>query len=67
MLVPLVSSLAALATLSVVTAYEVTISDKDSSREVCSGMWAGSDTYINGMPTILDEIYAENIHSQMSQ
>lgn len=56
MLVPFGSSLAALAALSVVTAYEVTISDKDSSREVCSGMWAGSDTYINGMSLDVNEI-----------
>ncbi|KAF8313838.1 hypothetical protein DL93DRAFT_2097560 [Clavulina sp. PMI_390] len=41
------SPLTVLAAISVAAAYEVDISDKSSSREVCSGMWAGPDTYIN--------------------
>ncbi|TDL28022.1 hypothetical protein BD410DRAFT_739394 [Rickenella mellea] len=36
-----------LAGLCVASAYEVPISDSDDSYQVCSGMWAGSSTYIN--------------------
>lgn len=50
MLLSIPSIIATLASLSVATGYEVTISDKDATREVCSGMWASSSTYINGMP-----------------
>lgn len=30
------------------TAYEVPIADTDYERQVCSGMWGGKNTYING-------------------
>ncbi|KIM70203.1 hypothetical protein SCLCIDRAFT_12757 [Scleroderma citrinum Foug A] len=39
--------LALLAAVSVVAGYEVSFADSDYSRQVCSGMWGGSDTYIN--------------------
>ena len=29
-------------------AYEVPVADTDYSSQVCSGMWAGKDTFING-------------------
>ena len=29
-------------------AYEAPFSDSDYSRQVCSGMWGGPETYING-------------------
>ena len=32
-------------------AYEVPIADTDYDRQVCSGMWGGQNTYINGKPT----------------
>ena len=31
-----------------VVAYEVPIRDSDYDRQVCSGMWAGENTFING-------------------
>ncbi|KAG6334954.1 hypothetical protein ID866_4133 [Astraeus odoratus] len=36
-----------LAAVSVAAGYEVAFSDSDYSRQVCSGMWGGSNTYIN--------------------
>ena len=36
--------------LCAVSAYEVPITDVDWDRQVCSGMWGGRDTYINGVP-----------------
>lgn len=29
-------------------AYDVPIADTDYDRQICSGMWAGKNTYING-------------------
>ena len=29
-------------------AYEVGFQDTDYSRQICSGMWGGKDTFING-------------------
>lgn len=34
--------------LVLVAGYEVPISDTDYSRQICSGMWGGKSTYING-------------------
>jgi hypothetical protein len=34
--------------LSFATAYEVPVLDTDYSRQICSGMWGGHSTYING-------------------
>lgn len=38
--------------LSCVSAYEVPVSDRDYSRQICSGMWGGKSTYINGAVTL---------------
>ncbi|KAG9314039.1 protein PTM1 [Chiua virens] len=44
----MVSSLLALLTVvSLAVAYEVSFSDSDYSRQVCSGMWGGPETFIN--------------------
>jgi hypothetical protein len=40
--------LAILANLDVTAAFEVPFSDSDYDRQICSGMWGGKDTYING-------------------
>ena len=32
-----------------VGAYEVPVSDTDYDRQICSGMWGGKNTYINGV------------------
>lgn len=37
-----------LSAVSAALAYEVPFSDSDYSRQVCSGMWGGPETYING-------------------
>ena len=37
-----------LAPCETVATYEVSIKDSDYDRQVCSGMWAGEDTFING-------------------
>ena len=37
------------ATICCVAAYEVPVSDTDYSAQVCSGMWEGQNTYINGV------------------
>lgn len=50
--------LALLAAVSVVAGYEVSFADSDYSRQVCSGMWGGSNTYINGTPS-------SNLHVQI--
>ena len=34
---------------SSVVAYEVPIAHTDYDRQICSGMWAGKNTYINGV------------------
>ena len=34
--------------LSCVAGYEVPVSDKDYSRQICSGMWSSQSTFING-------------------
>lgn len=34
---------------SSVFGYEVPIFDTDYSRQICSGMWSGQNTFINGM------------------
>ncbi|KAI6012488.1 lung seven transmembrane receptor-domain-containing protein [Pisolithus orientalis] len=39
--------LALLSAASAVAGYEVTFADSDYSRQVCSGMWGDSNTYIN--------------------
>ncbi|KAI0347767.1 hypothetical protein BDW22DRAFT_17032 [Trametopsis cervina] len=39
--------LAILSHVNMATAYEVPFSDVDYDRQICSGMWAGKDTYIN--------------------
>ncbi|KAI9570240.1 lung seven transmembrane receptor-domain-containing protein, partial [Boletus coccyginus] len=36
-----------LSAVTLAVAYEVPFSDSDYSRQVCSGMWGGSETYIN--------------------
>ena len=33
-------------------AYDVPIADTDYDRQICSGMWAGKNTYINGAHTL---------------
>jgi hypothetical protein len=35
--------------LPLVFSYQVRVSDTDYSRQICSGMWADSTTYINGI------------------
>ncbi|OJA19821.1 putative mannosyltransferase [Rhizopogon vesiculosus] len=40
-------ALAVLSACSLAAGYEVQFSDSDYSRQVCSGMWGGSDTFIN--------------------
>lgn len=40
-------------TLSPATAYEVPVSDADYDRQICSGMWAGSNTFINGAHAVV--------------
>lgn len=42
------SLFAVLSAVSLAVAYEVPFSDSDYSRQVCSGMWGGPETYING-------------------
>ena len=37
-----------LSAVSLAVAYEAPFSDSDYSRQVCSGMWGGTETYING-------------------
>jgi hypothetical protein len=37
-----------LTAVSLVAGYEVAFADSDYSRQVCSGMWGGPETYING-------------------
>lgn len=37
-----------LACASLAGGHEVTISNKDASGEVCSGMWASANTHIHG-------------------
>lgn len=39
--------------LALVAGYEVPVSDTDYSRQICSGMWGGKSTYINGMHAAL--------------
>ncbi|KAG8219491.1 lung seven transmembrane receptor-domain-containing protein [Butyriboletus roseoflavus] len=41
------SLLALLSAVSLAIAYEAPFSDSDYSRQVCSGMWGGPETYIN--------------------
>lgn len=35
-------------------AYQVPISDADYDRQICSGMWGGGNTFINGTHTVID-------------
>lgn len=44
----LVYRVSLLAAVSLAAAYNVPFSDSDYSKQVCSGMWGGSDTFING-------------------
>lgn len=39
--------------VSTILAYEVSISEVDSSRQFCSGMWTGADTFINSISSQL--------------
>ncbi|KAF8445576.1 protein PTM1 [Boletus edulis BED1] len=41
------SLLPLLSALGLALAYEVPVSDSDYSRQVCSGVWGGTETYIN--------------------
>ncbi|KAF9245774.1 protein PTM1 [Melanogaster broomeanus] len=41
------SLLGLLTAVSLAAGYELAFSDSDYSRQVCSGMWGGSETYIN--------------------
>lgn len=34
-------------------AYQVPISDADYDRQICSGMWGGGNTFINGTHTVI--------------
>ena len=38
---------------STAAAYEVPIADTDYDRQICSGMWGGKNTYINGVAGFL--------------
>jgi hypothetical protein len=42
-------AIAFLLSSSAVFGYEVPILDTDYSRQICSGMWSGQNTFINGM------------------
>lgn len=33
-------------------AYEIPVSDADYDRQICSGMWGGGNTFINGAHAI---------------
>lgn len=44
----LLSSLLVALAVPHAAAYEVPISDSDYDRQICSGMWGGSNTFING-------------------
>ena len=41
--------LSILSAASTVVAYDVPLLDTDYSRQICSGMWSNSKTYLNGM------------------
>ena len=41
---------------STAAAYEVPIADTDYDRQVCSGMWGGQNTYINGMSAFYSHV-----------
>ena len=45
----LLLSLLVFAVQNVVSAFEVPVSDTDYDRQICSGMWGGKNTYINGV------------------
>ena len=45
-----VSTLSVLLASTLATAYEVPVSDADYDRQICSGMWGSSNTFINGAP-----------------
>ena len=45
---------------STAVAYEVPIADTDYDRQVCSGMWGGQNTYINGMALIYATLRAKS-------
>ena len=53
----LLSALSLLAS-SVVNAFEVPVSDTDYDRQICSGMWGGKNTFINGTPSPEPSCYA---------
>ena len=48
MRLPILACATAFALVASTIGYEVTISEKDALREVCSGMWANDKTFING-------------------
>lgn len=41
-------SISILLASTLATAYEVPVSDADYDRQICSGMWGGGNTFING-------------------
>ena len=47
--------------LPLVFSYQVQISDTDYSRQICSGMWADSTTYINGIYWLTSPERAEHL------
>ena len=51
--------------LALVSGYEVPISDTDYSRQICSGMWGGKSTYINGVSVAL--VVATSLGSSIMQ
>ena len=42
------SILSLLLAITLAAAYEVPVSDADYDRQICSGMWGGANTFING-------------------
>jgi hypothetical protein len=45
---PMLTWTIAFALVSLAAGYEANFSEKDALREVCSGMWANTNTFING-------------------
>lgn len=53
----MLTALLLLGLFALVRSYEVSVSDHDLDRQICSGMWAGHETYINGMQRQSSPLY----------